>query len=244
MARNLVFFTGASSGIGLALAQTVPWQEARLFDVSRRGAAGCEQLRADLADPKAWRGVANFFEESVAGFAGDRVAFFHCAGTLTPIGFAGEMDPEAYARNVLLNSAAPQVLGDAFLRAVRGTRAACHLVMISSGAAHGVYEGWTSYGAGKAAVDQWVRSAGAEQARRGGRCRILSVAPGVVATPMQEEIRATSEDDFPEVARFVELHESGELREPKTVAREIWALLDRKLENGSVLDLREHESES
>jgi benzil reductase ((S)-benzoin forming) len=241
---DLVFFTGASSGIGLALAQTVPWPEARLFDVSRRGAAGCEQFRADLADPQAWSGVARFFDESVAGFAGDRVAFFHCAGTLTPIGFAGEVDPEAYARNVLLNSAAPQVLGDAFLRAVRATRAACHLIMISSGAAHGVYEGWTSYGAGKAAVDQWVRSAGAEQARRGGRCRILSVAPGVVATPMQEEIRTTSERDFPEVARFVELHESGALREPKTVAREIWALLDRELENGTVLDLRDPESGS
>ena len=244
MARNLVFFTGASSGIGEALAQTVPWQEARLFDVSRRGARGCEHFRADLADPRAWRGVAKFFEESVAGFTGDRVAFFHCAGTLHPIGFAGEVDPEAYAHNVLLNSAAPQVLGDAFLRAVRGTRAACHLVMISSGAAHSVYEGWTSYGAGKAAVDQWVRTAGAEQARRGGHCRILSVAPGVVATCMQEQIRATSADDFPEVARFVELHESGALREPKTVAREIWALLDRELENGTVLDLRDFESES
>ena len=31
------------------------------------------------------------------------------------------------------------------------------------GAAGNVYEGWTSYGAGKAAVDQWVRTAGAEQ---------------------------------------------------------------------------------
>ena len=111
--------------------------------------------------------------------------------------------------------------------------------MISSGAAHSVYAGWTSYGAGKAAVDQWVRAAGAEQALRGQRCRVLSVAPGVVATAMQEEIRAMSAVDFPEVAKFIELHETGALREPKTAAREIWALLERDLGNGSVLDLRD-----
>jgi benzil reductase ((S)-benzoin forming) len=131
------------------------------------------------------------------------------------------------------------VLGDAFLRAARATRAACHLVMLGSGAAHHVYEGWSAYGAGKAAIDQWVRTVGAEQARRGNRVRVLSVAPGVVATAMQEQIRATPARCFPEVARFVELHESGQLREPAAVAREIWALLGRDLPNGAVVDLRE-----
>jgi NAD(P)-dependent dehydrogenase (short-subunit alcohol dehydrogenase family) len=239
MAHSLVILTGGSSGIGRALAETVPDPEARVVDVSRRGAPGAEHLAADLADPASWPRVAELFEREVGDFDGDRVVFFHCAGTLQPIGFAGEVDAEAYARNVLLNSAAPQVLGDAFLRAARRTRAPCQLVMISSGAARSVYEGWTSYGAAKAAVDQWVRTAGAEQVRRGGRCRVLSVAPGVVATDMQEEIRGMSEHEFPEVARFVELHESGELRDARTVAREIWALLERDLANGAVLDLRE-----
>jgi benzil reductase ((S)-benzoin forming) len=239
MAEHLVILSGGSSGIGLALARTVPWPGARLVDVSRRGAPGCEHLRADLSDPAQWPRVAELFEREVAGFAGERVVFFHSAGTLTPIGFAGEVDAGAYTRNVLLNSAAPQVLGSAFLHAARRTGARCHLVMIGSGAAHSVYEGWTSYGAGKAAVDQWVRTAGAEQERRGGRVRVLSVAPGVVATAMQEEIRATPERDFPERARFVALHEGGELRDPDTVAADLWALLERDLANGSVLDLRE-----
>jgi benzil reductase ((S)-benzoin forming) len=153
------------------------------------------------------------------------------------------VDLAAYARNVLLNSAAPQVLGAAFLRAARRTRARCQLVMISSGAASNVYEGWTSYGAGKAAVDQWVRTAGAEEARRGGGCQVIAVAPGVVATAMQEQIRSTSNQDFPEVQRFVELHEEGVLRPPEEVARELWSLLDGELENGAVLDLRDLEAE-
>lgn len=236
---NLVLITGASSGIGRALARSVPWADARVIDISRRGGAGLEHFAADLADPAGWRAVAELFEKQVSGFQGERVALFHCAGTLEPIGPAGGVDPEAYTSAVLLNSAAPQVLGDAFLRAAARTRAACSLVMISSGAARSVYEGWSAYGAGKAALDQWVRVAGAEQARRGGRCRILAVAPGVVETAMQETIRATSPEAFPEVARFVELHERGELRDPLEVAREVWSLLDRELENGAVLDLRD-----
>ena len=238
MTRTLAFITGASSGIGLALGRSVPG-DARIIDISRRGAPGLEHFAADLADPASWPGVAALFAREVGGFGGERVVLIHSAGTLTPIGFAGAVDPEAYARNAILNSAAPQVLGDAFLRATADCAAACTLVMISSGAARSVYPGWTSYGAGKAAVDQWVRTAGAEQESLGGRCRILSVAPGVVATAMQEEIRATPAAAFPEVAQFFELHESGELRDPETVAREIWALLDRDFENGAVIDLRD-----
>jgi benzil reductase ((S)-benzoin forming) len=140
---------------------------------------------------------------------------------------------------VLLGSACPQVLGDAFLRAARRTRAECRLLLITSGAAHSVYPGWSAYGAGKAAVDQWARTAGAEQARRGGRVRVLAVAPGIVATAMQEQIRAAAAGDFPDVARFVEFFESGQLREPREVAAEIWALLERELPNGAVVDLRD-----
>jgi NAD(P)-dependent dehydrogenase (short-subunit alcohol dehydrogenase family) len=239
MAGSLVILTGGSSGIGLALAETVPWPDARIIDVSRSGGPGSLHVRADLSEPSHWPAVQELFEREIAGFEGDRVVFFHSAGTLTPIGFAGEVDEAAYTRNVLLNSAAPQVLGHAFISAAHKTGAPCHLVMIGSGAARNVYEGWTSYGAGKAAVDQWVRTAGAEQERRGGRVRVLSVAPGVVATAMQEEIRNTSERQFPDLPHFVELHEEGELREPKAVAADLWALLDRQLENGSVLDLRD-----
>ena len=238
MPGALVFVSGASSGIGLALARAVPWPDARVVDVSRRGAPGLEHFRADLTDPSSWRAVAELFAREIKGFSGDDVVFVHSAGTLTPIGFAGEVEPTAYAQQVLLNSAAPQVLGDAFLRAARETRARCTLLVISSGAARNVYEGWSAYCAGKAAVDQWVRTVGAEQRRRGGRVRVVAVAPGVVESAMQQEIRATSERDFPEAPRFRALHRDGELRDASEVATELWALIRGDVESGAVIDLR------
>lgn len=239
MERTVVWITGASRGIGKALAASVPWAGARVINVSRRPLEGAENVRADLATPEGWLLAARSFEEELTGFEGERAVLVHAAGTLTPIGFAGEVDAAAYQRCVLLDSAAPQVIGDAFLRALGRTAARGLIVQVSSGAASSVYEGWTAYGAGKAAVDHWVRTAGAEQVRRGGRCRLIAVAPGIVETAMQAEIRETGEQGFPSVAKFRELHRTGQLRTPEAAARDIWALaLDETLPNGAVVDVR------
>ncbi len=237
MGASLVWVSGASSGIGAALARTVPWPDARVVGISRRPPPVGEHLEADLASPASWTTVWASFAAELEGFEGERVVFVHAAGTLEPIGFAGEVDSVAYAANVTLNSAAPQVLGHLFLTAARPVEAARHLVLLTSGAASSVYPGWTSYGAGKAAVDQWVRNAGAEQSIRGG-VHVLAVAPGTVATDMQAQLRETEEADFPARQKFVDLHDEDELRDPDDVARDVWSLFDRGIENGSIVDLR------
>ena len=238
MSDTLVWISGASSGIGKALVDNVPFDDARVIDISRRGGPDAEHLEADLSDPASWPTVAESFRKELGGFSGERVVFWHAAGSVQPVGFAGEVDTEAYTRNVLLNSAAGQVLGHSFLAAARDVDAERYLVMVSSGAASLVGAGWSSYGAGKAALDQWVRDVGSEQDIRGG-VQVVAVAPGVVETGMQEQIRETSEEDFPKRQKFVELYQSGELSDPDEVAGQLWALLQKGFENGAVLDLRE-----
>jgi len=238
----VVWISGASGGIGQALIRTVPWSGARVIGISRRPPAGAEHLEADLAAPSEWGTVGSSFSRELAGFEGERAVFIHAAGTLEPIGFAGEVDTGAYAANVVLNSAAGQVLGHLFLAAAAApTRVAAatrHLVMLTSGAARSVYPGWSSYGAAKAALDQWVRNVGAEQSIRGG-VQVLAVAPGTVDTEMQAELRATSAEDFPGRQKFLDLHAAGKLADADAVARDLWRLLDAGLENGSVVDLRD-----
>lgn len=235
----LVWISGASSGIGRAFAETVPWANARVIDISRSGSGDLVHVKADLAKPGDWYLVHDSLAGELAAFDGDRAVFLHCAATLEPIGFAGEVDPQSYAAQVVLNSASPQVIGDMFIRAVEPLDIDADFVVLTSGAATSVYEGWSAYGAGKAAVDHWVRIAGAERRARGSRIRILAIAPGVVATPMQDYIRTMSEERFPRVERFVDLHEGGGLRDAHDAARAIWRLLDGSVENGAVTDLRE-----
>lgn len=239
MAATAVWITGASQGLGRALVEHVPYSDVVVHDVSRRGGVpGTTHVRADLADPSGWVAVEANLREVLAGFTGHRVVFIHNAGTLEPMGFASEVDAEGYRRQVLLNSAAPQVLGAALLSAASGLSAHVDFVQITSGAATRPYEGWSAYCAGKAAGDQWVRTVGAEQARRGG-ARVLAIAPGVVDTGMQAYLRSHDERDFPAVAKFHELHETGQLTDPADAARRIWAALERDdLATGSVVDLR------
>lgn len=236
--KALVWISGASGGIGRALVRSLPWPQARVIGISRHGASdGIEHLQADLSDPASWARVARCFHDAVAGFDGGRIVFVQAAGTVDPIGYAGAVDTQRYVENVLLNGAATQVLGHLFIEAVRAIGARRHLMMITSGAARSVYPGWSSYGAAKAGVDQWVRDVGAEQGARG--VQVLSVAPGTVNTPMQEQLRATTEAAFPQRQKFVDLFDQGKLSDPDLVARRMWRLIDEEHENGSVLDLRQ-----
>ena len=241
MADTLVWITGASSGLGAALAASVPYDDAHVLDISRSGGTpGAEHISADLADSRSWLALEVHFVSRLAEFTGSRAVLIHNAGTLDPIGFAGEVDSVLYRSNVLLNSGAGQVLGHAFLKAVQssGFAGESTIVMVSSGAASTAYPGWSSYSAGKAALDHWVRGVGQEQRRRQPGTTVLSIAPGVVATPMQERIRTTAEADFPDVARFRQLHDEGQLRAPADAARDLWAMVQRRPESGSVLDVR------
>jgi NAD(P)-dependent dehydrogenase (short-subunit alcohol dehydrogenase family) len=241
MTDTLIWITGGSSGLGAALAQTNPYRDAHVVSISRSaGPPGTEHLPADLADPASWSAIETHLLARMSSFSGSRLVFVHNAGTLTPIGFAGEVDTVPYRDNVLLNSAAGQVLGHAFLKAVRASGFAGEtvLVMISSGAASAAYPGWSAYCAGKAALDQWVRAAGEEQRTRDEATTVLSIAPGVVATPMQAEIRSADQADFPNVARFHQLHEQGQLREPDDAARAVWDVVGQGLQAGTVTDVR------
>lgn len=238
----LVIVTGGSGGLGRALLDQAP-ADAHLVDVSRRGPDrdDVEHVAADLADPAAWAEVGDRLARRIAAADVDRVTIIHNAGALTPIGYAGEVDADAYTRLVLLDVAAPAVLGHHLLAALGAHPAGRReLVQISSGAARTAYPGWSAYGAGKAAIDQWVRTVAAEQADRGG-VRVLAIAPGVVATDMQATIRDVPERDFPQVERFRQLHADGQLVDPDDAARALWQRLDDAHADPNlapVLDLR------
>jgi len=252
---DLVIVTGGSRGIGAALLRQWPAEGPVRRMVVARGAPTEDVLppqagdhpdvvveRLDLADPATWEVLAQRLHEQLSDQRWDRIAFVHAAATLTPIGFVGDVDGAAYAIAAILDAAAPMAVGEAFMRALASTDHAgadVVLVQISSGAATKAMPGWSAYCAGKAAVDQWVRVVGAEATQRGTGVRVLAIAPGVVATAMQDEIRDASPADFPGVDRFIDLHATDQLADADEVARKLWALaLDPATPTGSVLDIR------
>ena len=237
---TLAVVTGASRGIGAAIALAAQDDDARVAVCNRSASAFGRQLTLDLAKPANWPRFADWLGELVDELRPDQLVFVHNAAMLTPIGFAGEVDHDDYVTNVLLNSAAPQVLGDAVSRLAVEADIPTVIVQLSSGAGKNAYPGWSSYCAGKAAVDRWVESVGLEQAQRDNHIRALSISPGVVATDMQAEIRESDLSSFPAVERFRGMYEQGELADPQSVGSQIWALATSgSWPNGAVLDLRQ-----
>ena len=133
---DLVFVSGASSGIGAALAAHLSNEpDVKVATLSRSDVDSEHHLSVDLSDPGEWPSVAEWMASVVDGVGPRAIWFFHCAATLNPIGFVGEVDPGAYASNVVLNSAAPQVLGDRFVAIAKLVGVPAVMVQISSGAA-------------------------------------------------------------------------------------------------------------
>jgi hypothetical protein len=145
-------------------------------------------------------------------------------------------DAEAVAKAVAVNVGAPLVLSAAFVAATSEHRDR-RILHISSGAASNAYAGWSVYCATKAALDQHARAVALD---RTPALRIASVAPGVIDTDMQAEIRAASEEDFPDRRRFEELKRDRQLRSPAEAGREVVELLlSNAFGRDTVTDLRQ-----
>ena len=113
---------------------------------------------------------------------------------------------------------APLALAAATVQASTGAER--RILHVSSGAGRGAYPGWSVYCATKAALD---RHAEAVALDGDPSVRACSLAPGVIDTDMQAEIRATPASRFPMKERFVQLKEGGGLTSPEDCAR---ALVD------------------
>ncbi len=243
MSAQLTIITGASSGIGAELARQAEAAGHTVATVSRRPGPGTH-LAADLADPSSWNGVCDWAAQLVESQTWERIVFIHNAGTLEPVGFAGEVDSDAYVANILLNSASPQVLGDRFIAMAETAGVPAQFQLISSGAGKRPFLGWSSYCAGKAAGDMWVKSAGIERIERGSKVTIVSCGPGVVDTDMQAKIRSQTTDTFPLVEQFQGMQ--PQLASPADVAAKLLTLAatnageplgSMMLENGAVIDV-------
>lgn len=102
---------------------------------------------------------------------------------------------------------------------------ASRILHISSGAANHPYQGWGPYCTSKASLQMISRVLAAEYSYAHLPLSIGFVRPGVVDTPMQEDIRSKSKEEMPDVGRFKVLKDQGVLMDPKVVARFIdWVL--------------------
>lgn len=216
--------TGHTKGLGAAIVEELLARGIPVLGLARgRAASAAErypgllnEIEVDLSDGaalSAWLGRG----ELSAWLAGCGTALLvNNAGVVSPVGPLAEQDPLQAIRAATLNVAAPLALAGAVVRATAGAER--RILHVSSGAGRSAYPGWSVYCATKAALD---RHAEAVALDGDATVRVCSLAPGVIDTGMQAEIRATSEDRFPLRERFVQLKQQGALSAPEDCARRL-----------------------
>jgi benzil reductase ((S)-benzoin forming) len=76
-------------------------------------------------------------------------------------------------------------------------------------------------------MDHFTRCSALDEAERPHGARLVSLAPGVIDTDMQIQLRAGDPAAFPDRERFVELKNQGQLASPDEAAARVLAWLDR-----------------
>jgi NAD(P)-dependent dehydrogenase (short-subunit alcohol dehydrogenase family) len=190
---TVAVITGASGGIGAAVAIALAREGARLLLAGRSAekldlvaerardlSPGVETFVADLADDER---VHDLAARAVGAFGGVDV-LVHSLGL-----FAGgpiETSPvEDLDRQYRINTRAPYLLTQALLPSLLARQG--QVVFVNSGAGINPARGqWGAYAASKHALRALADSLRDEVNKRG--VRVISVYPGRTATPMQEEV--------------------------------------------------------
>ena len=237
--------TGASKGLGrsialslansgksvIALARSSPDLDT-LHDLLKQISPNSQIVSCDLAITEDISNAVGKIKRDFKHLSG----IVHNAGTISPIENMLDVSRDSWERAVNVNLIGVQDLTQS-LDSLIGGESHTRVVTISSGAAKRPLHGWSSYCVSKAGLDMWTRCLAEEGESE--NISALAIAPGIVDTAMQKEIRQADESSFPLLQNFIDYHNNGELTNPDDVAEKLLPYVVGDLgQNGGILDVR------
>ena len=249
MNQTITVITGATRGLGLALTEALLQAGSHVIAMGRASNVELERLAAehgerllliqgDLADAESTQRAAAEMTKALEGRRATCCRLIQNAGIVAPILPADELTNLQDIRRAFdVNIAAPIFITACFLKATASVSDR-RIMLISSGAGRNPTGSWGVYCATKAAMDHYASVLAAESHPN---LLISSVAPGVIDTGMQVEIRSTPVEKFPSVGRFENMHQDGVLAHAQTTAARLLKLLDGDaFAQKTIDDIRNH----
>jgi NAD(P)-dependent dehydrogenase (short-subunit alcohol dehydrogenase family) len=238
MQQTLTILTGASRGMGLAMAEQLLQPGALLLCISRKSnaalkllaaqrGASLEQWQADLADAAPVAARLRTWLQAQDPEALQSATLINNAGVISSLAPLRDGQSADLANALRVGLEAPMLLCAAFLSATRKWTVTRKVLNISSGLGRRAMASSASYCAAKAGMDHFTRSLALEEALQATGAKVCSLAPGVIATDMQVQLRTANANDFPDLGNFQAMHERGMLSTPAEAAARILAYLDR-----------------
>ncbi len=219
MSEGTYIVTGASSGIGRAVAANIARRGHRVVAVARSEgpltalASQCgphvSVVPADVASEEGIAAVVDAVRDTmvIAGVV-------HGAASLVPLEVYADVDPGELAGHFAVHVAAPIAL----CQAVAKGHVVERMLFIDSYSASTPRAGWPAYSIVKAAAQMAARSAVVE----GAASHVIRVFPGAVNTPIVDAVLAS---DTPTAAEFSAMLDRGEFAQPAEAAEFIAGVL-------------------
>lgn len=239
-AQHLVVITGASRGMGRAMAEQLLARPGHTLICISRGTSpeltaatsgdgsSLQQWAHDLSDAA---GAAAELSKWLSRVEAGRYAtatLINNAGVIARPAPLSDAELPDLARALRVGLEAPMLLSSAFLKATQGwTQTQRKVLNISSGLGRNAMASQAPYCAAKAGMDHFSRALALEEAHSAHGARVVSLAPGVIDTDMQVELRGGDPAKFPDRERFTRMQTEGMLATPAAAAARVLAYLDR-----------------
>ena len=230
----MIIITGVSRGFGKAIAELYLSKGEKVIGIGRSANidhANFSFISCDLSNLDAVRNLSfDSFSEPVT--------LINNAGILGEINRLSDQKECDVDQVMTVNVSAPIILTQKLYEKVKN-KDLFTLVNISSGAASRGIPSWASYCASKAALNMLTQTFFLEEQEKGVCPKVFAVAPGVIDTGMQDQIRATNPANFSSLENFKVLKEDGSLFSPEEAAKRLYSLVHFPFTGEIFFDLRE-----
>ncbi|QNI02770.1 SDR family oxidoreductase [Halomonas sp. SH5A2] len=243
--HNISVITGASSGIGWALAQQLAHRGHTLYLLARREAPLLEcletlqqrypqgnfhALAGNLSDPHQRHSVMTRLKAAMG--TSSVGAIIHCAGTGMPAANLADWHPDDLSDALQLNTVAPLALINTLLPFMTPLPAPCRIVLVGAGIDRHVQPGTGSYGVSKMAMRRLFEQLHEELASQPAEIALMQ--PGVVDTPgLRQHIRTAQAMKLPHADYLQAQLDTGQAFSADTVGARLATLLDATTSHNS-----------
>ncbi len=239
MNEHLFVITGSSRGMGEAIAGQLLAPGHFVIGIARKTSAALtdaaqampgatlEQWEQDLAlTVEAAQRLMDWLERQPARRFGS-ATLINNAGIVARPAPVDAIELAELSQTLRVGLEATLLMSSAFLRGTLHLGKSRRILNISSGLGRRAMAGSAAYCAAKAGMDNLSRAMALDEAVKDQGAAIVSLAPGVIDTDMQAQLRAGNPAEFPDRSVFVNYKETGALLSPDQAAAKVLRYLAR-----------------